>query len=759
MTEWTLAIDFGTSNTAASYRLGDGRIQPVRLSEQAEQMPSAVLVAPDGLRVGTEAVRSQRVHPDGFEESPKLSLGWGTHFLGGREVDPVDLVAAVLGHAARRAMRLAGGAPPTTVVLTHPFDWAVHRQSALREAWRRTGIDADVVVLVSEPVAAASWYAASARPPAGSAVAVVDIGGGTTDVAVVQVGADPMAPVEVLGHDGSGELGGRAVDQLLLAHVRAALVSAGHSDLDEALDDPRNLGALRTLREQVRQAKHALSEWEDASVPVVADGRETVVKLTADELDTLLAPLVARIRDLVRRTLQAAGVSPDDLHALYLTGGSSHLRPVASAMAELLGGRPATLDDPKLVVALGAHTATAAPQRKPASHAAAGLQVGPAEPLPPAPASAPPPQATPLVQGTEGGATSDARPGGGPAGDRSRSRRSPWRWAVPAAVMALVLSAWALQEAAQSGGDGSGAGSSGSGATGTSLPDSAEPTTDSEPAEERGALVADPAGIRSFSDPAAEILGDADLVDYLLPGLTGSGADCLERELAGSEVLDRELEEGAEETATLVLRCVDADSIGRVFGMYAVGFEETGPDQFAALEPCLAEQFGQLQVGDLSAALTRLYTERLDLFGPPTSRIVAADDIDELTTCGSGPEASEPPAPASSPTRRPPRNERPVPWGLLRPGDCLAGLPEGDFTQVVALNCAVSHRFEVVGATFGGSDPAVACTNLYRHYTGRDVEGSGHELTWIAPAPGSLSARLICMAGPAGGGTTRGSLR
>jgi hypothetical protein len=78
---------------------------------------------------------------------------------------------------------------------------------------------------------------------------------------------------------------------------------------------------------------------------------------------------------LTVRTIQQAGITPRDLHALYLTGGSSQLRPVTAMLADLLGGRPATLDDPKLVVALGAHYATP-PDRRSAIHV--GLAHGPA---------------------------------------------------------------------------------------------------------------------------------------------------------------------------------------------------------------------------------------------------------------------------------------------------------------------------------------------------------------------------------------------
>lgn len=482
---WTLAIDFGTSNTTASYWHGTGEFRAVRLSEQANQMPSAVLVAEDGVRVGTEAVRASRVYPEGFDEAPKLRLGQDSALLAGREVEVADLVGAVLRYALARAQRAAGGQPPGRVILTHPFEWASARKEALLEAWRRTGASAPVW-LVSEPIAAASYFTASAPPPVGSRVAVVDIGGGTFDVAVVQVTGDPAEPLRVVGHGGRDDLGGRRVDQLLMAHVRASLVRRGHADLDAALSRPENLAALRTLVDQVREAKHALGEWETATVPVAVAGQQVVVEVTADELARLIGPLVATMREVTEQTLRQAGAGPGDLHALYLTGGSSHLRPVASAMAELLGGRPATMDDPKLVVCLGAH-------------AAADLFGGRASVDAPEPAPEPEPEPEPEVVA---GHTQARRP-----------TRPWWKWAVPVGIAAVVLGGALSASLA-----GGGTGASGDGGGTPSEPSSEpSPSSDDPYAVLRGLVPTSMTGCKDYDEPyggsIAAVSCDAELTD------------------------------------------------------------------------------------------------------------------------------------------------------------------------------------------------------------------------------------------------------
>lgn len=459
MTGWSLAIDFGTSNTAASYRVGRGPARPVQLSDQSHQMPSAVLVTEDGIRVGTEALRARGLSPDGFEESPKLRLGQDTMLVGDQEVEVVDLVAAVLGHAARRAQRAAGGSPPTSVLLTHPYEWAGPRRSALLAAWERAGVRAGRVELVSEPLAAVSWFVETATPPEGSHVGVLDVGGGTCDVAVVLLTGDPARPLEVVGHGGQADLGGRTIDVLLLNHIRRLLVSSGRGELDQALSSPENVRASRTLLDHVRQAKHALAEWEDAAVPVVVGAQEATLTVTAAELVRLVEPVVERMRDLTRRTMLGAGVRPEEVQALYLTGGSSQLRPVATALGALIGGRPATLDDPKMVVALGAHYAAGLVRRAGGSVSTLEAADGPGEvhraptpraPTPREPGPVPTGQPRPQPQPLDEPAEADQGSAPHPVLKPGYGRRSPARWLIPVAVaVAAVVGVFLLLPAMQ----------------------------------------------------------------------------------------------------------------------------------------------------------------------------------------------------------------------------------------------------------------------------------------------------------------------
>ena len=255
---WTLGVDFGTSNTAAAYRVDGGPAQPVRLSDQAEQMPSAVLALDSGIMVGGAAVRSARLDPQRFEPSPKRRLGEGEILLGAREWPVPQLIAEVLIHVKQKAMWVAGGRPPAQLILTYPQQWAQGRKDLLRQAAAGAGFDPSTVRLVTEPIAAATWYASTQPVPAGKCVAVFDFGGGTCDVAVLRSNPEAPGTFTVLAADGIDPLGGELLDLRLLEWTLAQLTESGNKAMVDALSAPENLGAMLTLKEQVRHAKHEL---------------------------------------------------------------------------------------------------------------------------------------------------------------------------------------------------------------------------------------------------------------------------------------------------------------------------------------------------------------------------------------------------------------------------------------------------------------------------------------------------------------------
>ena len=188
MSGWGLAIDYGTSFTAAALVSDEGA--EVIEVEDSRRFPSSVLLAESGeLLVGRGALNQARRFPDRFERSPKRLLGQPAALLGGRPVEVVEMVAGVLARVGEAARTRQGQARPDWVRMTNPAGWGEERQAVLREAARRAGLGEGE--LLTEPEAAAWFFVEDRRgeePVAepGRCVAVYDLGGGTFDTAILR---------------------------------------------------------------------------------------------------------------------------------------------------------------------------------------------------------------------------------------------------------------------------------------------------------------------------------------------------------------------------------------------------------------------------------------------------------------------------------------------------------------------------------------------------------------------------------------------
>ncbi len=209
---YRLGVDFGTSTTVAVLHSRAGRSGPL-FFDASPLLPSGVFVGPDGAMVtGLDAERAALSHPAAYEANPKRRIADGTAWLAGREVPVVDLVAAVLARVGDEAKRVAGG-PPSSVVLTHPADWARSRSALLASAAAQAGLGA--VELVAEPVAAAAYFvgALGQKVKPGHQLMVYDLGAGTFDAALVRSGPDGF---EVVASAGLDDVGGIDLDAVVV---------------------------------------------------------------------------------------------------------------------------------------------------------------------------------------------------------------------------------------------------------------------------------------------------------------------------------------------------------------------------------------------------------------------------------------------------------------------------------------------------------------------------------------------------------------
>ncbi|WP_326999701.1 Hsp70 family protein [Dactylosporangium sp. NBC_01737] len=335
-----LGIDFGTSTTIAVLRRPEGRVQQL-LFDGSPLLSSAVLLGPDGrLHTGRDAAHLARSAPERLEPNPKRRVDESSVLLGDAEVDVRELIAAVLRRVATEAARVAG--PVDTVTLTHPADWGSGRRALLVEAARLAGF-ADVA-LVPEPVAAATYLAATQDVPAGACVVVYDLGAGTCDVTLLRRHAGGFEPVASAGLN---DLGGLDVDAVIVGFLQATYGTLW-----------TDATTRRQLWDDVRTAKEMLSRASGTVVMVPALGKE--VPLGREQLEGLMRPVLRPSIAMTRALLADAGVLRAEIAGLFLVGGSSRIPLVATMLHESLGIAPVVAEQPELVVAEGALAAAPA---------------------------------------------------------------------------------------------------------------------------------------------------------------------------------------------------------------------------------------------------------------------------------------------------------------------------------------------------------------------------------------------------------------
>ena len=465
-----LGIDLGTTYTAAAVSR-DGRLAMVELGTRTTTVPSVLYHRGDGeFLVGEAAVRRSFDDPDRVAREFKRRFGDDTPLiLAGSPFSAETLTGQLLRFAINQTVEREGSAPAGLAV-TYPANWGPFRRELLEGVVREAGLTPSI--LVPEPVAAVAHYASGNRVPDGGLVAVYDLGGGTFDAAVVRktaTGFDLLGKPEGIEH-----LGGVDIDVAVFSHVLRSIGLA----LDPAKDpDPAQLGALIRLRADCVDAKEVLSADTEVEIPVQLPSVTTRIRLTRAELEAMIRPPIQRTIDGLLMALASAEVTPDQLHAVLLVGGTSRVPLVGQLVTEALG-RPVAVDaHPKHPVAMGAALLLAAGQtaspgtvvvtppgsppaaaQPPASTALPGgapPPPPPSQPLPPPPTQAQPaavapdrpagaPAAPELVRPSAALAVEAVPDPAPPAGGFSfeaapRVAAKKPAWLIPAAIGAVVL--------------------------------------------------------------------------------------------------------------------------------------------------------------------------------------------------------------------------------------------------------------------------------------------------------------------------------
>jgi molecular chaperone DnaK len=347
-----IGIDLGTSNSAAAVLRGGRPViipsaEGVTLGGKA--FPSYVALTADGqMLVGEPARRQATVNPEGTATAFKRLMGRREKVgLRGREFSPEELSAFLLQKIKRDAEAFLGE-PVAKAVVTVPAYFNDNQRSATKDAGGIAGLE--VVRLVNEPTAAALAYGLD-RLGQELRIAVVDFGGGTLDVTIMEFGKGVF---EVKATSGDTQLGGTDMDKLVFEHLAERFRARTGVDLRA------DRTAAARLREAAEIAKIELSTsaTTHVSLPFLAAGPAGPLHLDVDvtraELERIVRPVVERCRAPVLQAFHDAGIEPGRVDRLIFVGGPTRMPMVRAFFEDLVGRKGETGIDPMECVAQGA---------------------------------------------------------------------------------------------------------------------------------------------------------------------------------------------------------------------------------------------------------------------------------------------------------------------------------------------------------------------------------------------------------------------
>ena len=343
----TIGIDLGTTNSCAAVVEG-GKPVIVHNAEGNRTTPSVVAFTKDGERlVGSPAIRQAAINPDRTISSVKRHMGTDWHAsIDGKNFTPQELSAMILRKLRRDAEAFLGDTV-TQAVITVPAYFNDTQRQATKDAGRIAGLD--VLRIINEPTSAALAYGLDNGDP--QKVMVYDLGGGTFDVSIIEIGE---GVIEVLATAGDNHLGGDDFDERVANHLFEEF------QRENGIDLRRDPAASQRVLEAARQAKEELSSMESTRVnlPFLAQGKNGPLHLESQlsraEFDRMTADLVARTEGPVSQALVDAGIAASELGSVLLVGGSTRIPAVQQKVRSLTGKEPSSSINPDECVAVGA---------------------------------------------------------------------------------------------------------------------------------------------------------------------------------------------------------------------------------------------------------------------------------------------------------------------------------------------------------------------------------------------------------------------
>ncbi|MCI7150750.1 molecular chaperone DnaK [bacterium] len=342
-----IGIDLGTTNSCVAVMEGG---QPVVIAntEGARTTPSIVAFTKTGERlVGEPAKRQAVTNAEKTISSIKREMGTDHKVdIDGKKYSPQEISAMILQKLKADAEAYLGE-KVTEAVITVPAYFNDAPRQATKDAGKIAGLD--VKRIINEPTAAALAYGLDNEKE--QKIMVYDLGGGTFDVSVIEIGD---GVIEVLSTAGNNRLGGDDFDQKITDYMLADFKAK------EGVDLSTDKMALQRLKEAAEKAKKELSSATTTNINLpfitaTAEGpKHFDMNLTRAKFDELTHELVEKTAEPVRRALSDAGITASDLGQVLLVGGSTRIPAVQEEVKRLTGKEPSKSLNPDECVALGA---------------------------------------------------------------------------------------------------------------------------------------------------------------------------------------------------------------------------------------------------------------------------------------------------------------------------------------------------------------------------------------------------------------------
>jgi molecular chaperone DnaK len=348
-----IGIDLGTSNSAAASMVG-GKPTIIQAAEGTsvggKAFPSVVAFTKDGqLIVGEPARRQMISNPDGTVIAAKRKMGTDFKFkVYGKDYTPQQISSFILQKIKRDSEAFLGETVDRAVI-TVPAYFNDNQRQATKDAGEIAGLQ--VVRIINEPTAASLAYGLD-KANKDLRIMVFDLGGGTLDVTIMEMGGGVF---QVKSTSGDTHLGGTDMDNTLVEFV----VQEFHKQ--SGLDARNDKAAMMRIRDAAEKAKIELSNVvsTEINLPFLAYDQSSgpknlVLPLTRAKLEELLRPIIDRCRQPMTQALQDAKISPADVDKIILIGGPTRMPMVRQFVASVMNKEPERGVDPMEAVAMGA---------------------------------------------------------------------------------------------------------------------------------------------------------------------------------------------------------------------------------------------------------------------------------------------------------------------------------------------------------------------------------------------------------------------